>query len=160
MSSNKYYVFVYGTLMKGERNHEVMRRAGGVFIGNAETIPEFDMTSYRGAFPAMMIGGSWSIRGEVYEVDSLEPLDILEGYPDFYYRTQTPITVGEVQYNCWFYYVPKLQPVSEDHISAFVRWMPVPGTDQEFLYKYKYWDRRDTCTQQDSMDAAVPTSST
>ena len=78
-------VFVYGTLKQGFSNHHVMKRANGRFVGTHNTDPWYTMIKM-GTFPGVVVGGETSIKGEVFEVDSLVPLDRLEGYPSFYNR--------------------------------------------------------------------------
>lgn len=73
------YVFVYGTLLKGEGNHPVIKDAR--FVGKASIVGELYNL---GPFPgALNVGLSPDhiIRGEVYAVNKeiLERLDRLEG---------------------------------------------------------------------------------
>jgi gamma-glutamylcyclotransferase (GGCT)/AIG2-like uncharacterized protein YtfP len=70
------YLFVYGTLMKGMRNHSYLEKA--TFIGEASTKPVFELM-YNGSIPAAR-DGSESIKGELYEVtNELEAsLDVIE----------------------------------------------------------------------------------
>jgi gamma-glutamylcyclotransferase (GGCT)/AIG2-like uncharacterized protein YtfP len=76
-------VGVYGSLKKGFYNHCVMVDAGATFVEHRE------ITGYRlyslGAFPALL-EGEGRVHLEVYEVENIEPLDILEGHPTFYKR--------------------------------------------------------------------------
>jgi len=90
-------VFVYGTLMRGERNHPLLQRAR--FIGAAKTGPFFELVSL-GWCPAMIPGGTTEVMGELYAVDSetLSDLDRLENHPDWYTRTLIRLSDGsEVQ---------------------------------------------------------------
>jgi len=73
------YVFVYGTLKRGKRNHEVMDDSN--FLGIATTKnADFDLISIGNAYPGM-IGGEYRVLGETYDVDThtLSRLDRLEG---------------------------------------------------------------------------------
>ncbi|MFN3701138.1 MAG: gamma-glutamylcyclotransferase [Alphaproteobacteria bacterium] len=81
----QYHVFVYGTLMRGERNHAVMKDA--VYLGAIRTaragfdLVEFESGSAIGKFtPGLLDNGGYYISGEVYEVDAalLEELDAFE----------------------------------------------------------------------------------
>jgi gamma-glutamylcyclotransferase (GGCT)/AIG2-like uncharacterized protein YtfP len=85
-------VFVYGTLLSGEGNHRLLRKAR--FVGKGHTQPAFELYDI-GAYPAMVAEGKTAVVGEVYEVDAttLTALDRLEGAPSFYYRT--PITLAD-----------------------------------------------------------------
>lgn len=93
-------VFVYGTLKGGHYNNPVMDRANGRLIGKYTTDPEFTMVSL-GAYPAVLEGGTTGIVGEVFEVDSLTPLDRLEGYPGFYNRKVIDTVYGPA----WVYFL-------------------------------------------------------
>ena len=76
-------VFVYGTLRKGCGNNFVIAEADGYCIGKGK-IQGYEMYT-NGAYP-MVIRGSGTVVGEVYEVSDLVPLDELEGYPNLYIR--------------------------------------------------------------------------
>ena len=69
-------LFVYGTLMKGMRNHVYLEKAQ--FLGEGVTQPMFELLS-NGSIPAMRDGGE-VVKGELYEVDeeTLKGLDVLE----------------------------------------------------------------------------------
>ena len=78
-------VFVYGTLLRGQPNHRLLK--GAVFIGDARTEARFELVDL-GPFPAMTGGGVTRVVGELYVVDAstLSALDRLEGHPRFYRR--------------------------------------------------------------------------
>ena len=71
-------MFVYGTLLRGERNDRLL--SGCEMTGHGQTDPEFDLYDL-GAFPAAVDGGRTAISGEVYEASpaTLTRLDQLEG---------------------------------------------------------------------------------
>lgn len=80
---NKHLVLCYGTLKMGFGNHYLL--GDSTYLGPAET----NATMYSmGGFPAIILGGDSTIKGEVYEVDdtTLRHLDSLEGYPGWYDR--------------------------------------------------------------------------
>lgn len=89
----RHAIFVYGTLLRGERNHGVI--AGALFFGEAKTEPGFELVDL-GGYPAMVAGGNVSISGEVYAVDSdtLAQLDELEEHPDYYRRLPVRLATG------------------------------------------------------------------
>lgn len=89
-------VFVYGTLKSEFGNHHVMQRAGGTFVKSITIGPGYTMY-HLGGFPAVVEVGNGFITGDVYEVEDLDPLDILEGVPVFYYRKWLE------PYQCWAY---------------------------------------------------------
>lgn len=78
-------LFVYGTLKRGFYNHHVIAQAGGEYISDAYTAKIYDMASL-GAYPAMLEGGTFSILGELYQIEDIAPVDLLEGHPDYYSR--------------------------------------------------------------------------
>lgn len=86
-------LFVYGTLMRGERAHPLL--AGAPLVGEAATEPAFDLVDL-GDFPALVAGGATSVRGELYRVSpaQLAALDDYEGHPGFYRRTPIRLIGG------------------------------------------------------------------
>jgi gamma-glutamylaminecyclotransferase len=86
-------VFVYGTLMLGERNHKLL--AGSASLGKAFTEEGFTLHDL-GDCPGMARGGLSRVSGEVYEVtpETLSVLDELEGHPDWYERTSIRLDDG------------------------------------------------------------------
>ena len=94
-------VFVYGSLKKGFANHGILSNAK--FIGKYVTEPSYTMYDL-GAYPSITLDGDTSIHGEVYEVDDLYRLDVLEGCPDYYQRIEIKTKYGLA----WvYYYEPK-----------------------------------------------------
>ncbi len=79
----KTKIFVYGTLRKGCGNHFVMEEAEGRYIGKG-VVSGYEMYT-NGAYP-MVIRGSGTVVGELYEVSDLVTLDELEGYPKLYIK--------------------------------------------------------------------------
>jgi gamma-glutamylaminecyclotransferase len=102
--SNK--VFVYGTLKSGGQIRGLNQFGdGAVIVGKAQTVyPDYDMIDL-GAFPGVVKGGTYKIQGEVWEVndETMQDLDAIEGYPDFYNREVTMTTQGKA----WMYYLPR-----------------------------------------------------
>lgn len=92
-------VFVYGTLMTGQRNHHWMR--GAVWLGRATSPRGFLLWSV-GQYPVACPGGRSRIRGEVYRlsVAHLYRLDVLEEFPRFYQRRLVNTRFGLA----WMYY--------------------------------------------------------
>ena len=99
--SKKELVAVYGTLKKGHGNHGVMERAKGNFLGECWSKPKFTMISL-GGFPGVLLEGNTPIKLEIYEVEDMDPLDWLEGYPEFYNRKKITTPMGDA----WMYYLP------------------------------------------------------
>ena len=90
----RFVVFVYGTLMRGEHHHDVIEAAR--FVGEARTLPAYDfvLIDY---YPALIPGGSRAIQGELYEVDAatLAALDALEEVPALYVRERITLADGQ-----------------------------------------------------------------
>ena len=107
-------VAVYGTLKRGEGNHGVMEADGGKFVGKAKTIHSYCMYGGWG-FPRVTKDAEVSpIHVEVFEVDTTQHMDSLEGHPNFFRREQVQVALdmpnGEEVVNlAWMYFHP---PVS------------------------------------------------
>lgn len=89
----KVHVMVYGTLMRGERNHRQM--TGARLLREARTAARFTLVD-RGVFPALLKQGATSVRGELYEVtpEHLARLDGFEGVPRLYQRRTIRLADG------------------------------------------------------------------
>ena len=87
------FVFVYGTLLFGERNHRHL--VGARLVGEARTQPAFQLHDL-GPYPGLVAGGEHAVVGELYAVDeaTLAALDRLEGTPDFYRRASIVLVDG------------------------------------------------------------------
>ena len=92
-------VFVYGTLLRGERNQHWMR--GAVLLGRAVTPRGYSLWSL-GQYPVACPFGGGRIRGEVYRLNlaGLYRLDVLEEYPRYYRRRLLRTSLGLA----WIYY--------------------------------------------------------
>lgn len=97
-----HLVFVYGSLLRGLHNHDVL--GDGRFVSQA-TIPKSAglvmMQIYR-SYPHVMKASAidqqpQAIKGEVYRVNSndLEDLDALEGVPAHYQRLRLGVDIPE-----------------------------------------------------------------
>ena len=79
------YLFVYGTLKRGQRNHGLLR--GQTFVGEAVTAPLYRLFDF-GPYPCLVPApeGGKAIHGEVFLVQAalLPRLDRLEGAPTVY----------------------------------------------------------------------------
>ena len=108
MSSGRYRVFVYGTLMKGARNEHIMNDATLV-SENARTkeqsflMLQFNSSSSPGKqTPGVKHRGQGYVKGEVYEVDDegLAALDKLEQNGVRYQREEIDMQDGS---KAWMY---------------------------------------------------------
>lgn len=93
MPTLRHRVFVYGTLLTGERNHYLMSSAR--LLGAASTPPLYDLLDLED-YPALVANGETVVHGEVYEIDeaTLERLDALENHPDYYQRREISLDDG------------------------------------------------------------------
>jgi len=99
------FVFVYGSLKTGGPIRGLSSGTGSQIVGKATTTyPDYDMIDV-GQFPAVVLKGTYKIQGEVWEVnnDTMDELDRIEGYPDFYKRVITNTTQGKA----WMYYLER-----------------------------------------------------
>jgi gamma-glutamylcyclotransferase (GGCT)/AIG2-like uncharacterized protein YtfP len=80
-------LFVYGTLLRGEDNHALLRECR--FAGDARTEPCFTLIDL-GPYPVMVRRGTTSVVGELYWVplETLTALDRFEGHPHLYERSR------------------------------------------------------------------------
>ena len=90
----KKLVAVYGSLRKLMGNHRLLE--GQEFLGTTK-ITGLSMYRYCNGYPACVLdGGENTIITEVYSVDDecFARLDMLEGYPSFYNRSQVWTELG------------------------------------------------------------------
>ncbi len=108
-------VFVYGTLMRGQRNHRYLD--GAQFLGSVRTAGAYTLVSL-GSFPALREHGSSSIAGELYSVGSatLATLDHLEGHPHFYLRGSVQLDDGRTVIS---YLLPPDQHTEAEQIAGW-----------------------------------------
>ena len=87
-------LFVYGTLMRGERAHNLLGTSP--FISDAITLPEFTLVNL-GSYPGLRAGGETAVVGEIYEVShsTLRELDDYEEVPEVYLRISRTLAGAE-----------------------------------------------------------------
>ncbi|CAB3375121.1 Hypothetical predicted protein [Cloeon dipterum] len=109
-------VFVYGTLKKGEPNHDWMtewKEGQYNFIGRAKTVEKLPLiisSRYNIPFLLDKPGFGQEVHGEVYEVDAamVKRLDELEDHPIFYKRELRPVRLEcGTERVCWIYLIQK-----------------------------------------------------
>ena len=111
-------VFVYGSLKMDFGNYPVMQGAGGRFLGLGKTKPNYTLVNM-GYFPAVLGWGTTAVKGQVFEVDSLDNLDSLEGHPHFYKRERVHMEgYGLV----WMYVLNEEEGVTDIHTDAGDEW--------------------------------------
>ena len=86
-----HVVFVYGTLMSGFGNNQLL--ANAEFIGKAETSEARFNVYCNGGFPYMVEGGEHRVVGELWGVtdEQLQRCHRLEGHPQWYRATVVPV---------------------------------------------------------------------
>ena len=91
-------VFVYGTLRRGGRNHQLL--AAARFLGTCRTEQRFTLIDF-GPYPGVVARGGTSVAGEVYAVDraTIKLLDELEAFPIEYDRRRLATLYGKA----WIY---------------------------------------------------------
>lgn len=108
------YIFVYGTLKKGDPNH--FRLNGSEYICTTRTAERYTMLDL-GAFPGVIkdeIEHTASfINGEVYSItpQTLENLDCYEG--EWYFREEVKLDNGTM---ALMYFLRKIPPVDYEII--------------------------------------------
>ncbi len=98
------YIFVYGTLRKGHRNHRLLENSE--FVGYAITKDKYSL--FVDGIPYVVKIPVSKIKGEVYRIDkhTLEKLDRLEGHPDFYKRERIDVVINDRIIKAWIYFYP------------------------------------------------------
>ena len=97
------YVFVYGTLKRGQGNHAVLGE-DAVFVEEA-TVQGYGLTP-GGAYPYAIPCQNMKAKGEVYAVpeSQMPRLDGLEGFPDHYTRDAVDVRLRcGMHVTAWIY---------------------------------------------------------
>ncbi|MEQ8764569.1 MAG: gamma-glutamylcyclotransferase family protein [Planctomycetota bacterium] len=86
-------MFVYGSLLPGEPSHG--RLSAAARLGEDRTLPECSLFDL-GDWPALVLVGASSVRGEVFEVkdSELSELDAFEGHPELFRRERLTLASG------------------------------------------------------------------
>ena len=118
-TAERFLVFTYGTLKRGEPNHDVLTtetNGRAEFVGSAVTTESYPLvvaSRYNIPFLLDRPGLGHRVEGELYWVDTrmLAALDDLESHPDFYVRREESVekTGGEIL-RPWIYFLPKCKP--------------------------------------------------
>ncbi|XP_044265086.1 putative gamma-glutamylcyclotransferase CG2811 isoform X1 [Tribolium madens] len=112
--SRLHKVFVYGTLKRGEPNHNWFEKDSGYYklISEAKTVEKYPLiigTKYNIPFLLHSPGNGTNVRGEVYEVDDkvFANLDTLEDHPNFYIREEKDVLLlnSNEKIKTWIYFI-------------------------------------------------------
>lgn len=108
-------VFVYGTLLSGERNGQHLKNATFIADDALDNAILYDC----GPYP-MLLPGAGIVYGQVYQVPlfDMPALDALEGHPNHYYRQIASLQSGT---SAWVYF-GREQYVTSCQIIVDGRW--------------------------------------
>lgn len=93
MAEDNHRLFVYGTLLEGEANHELL--GGRTPVGRFTTEAFFHLVDL-GPYPALVPGGTTSVAGELYLVDlrTLLAIDVAQQVPSLFARARVRLSDG------------------------------------------------------------------
>jgi gamma-glutamylcyclotransferase (GGCT)/AIG2-like uncharacterized protein YtfP len=96
----RHFVFTYGTLLYGERNHHLMDDENFLSEGRIKGFKMFNLGTYPG-----IEYGDGEVLGELYIVDdeTLARLDYLEEEGTLYRREKTRIYTAHNEYDAFVY---------------------------------------------------------
>ncbi len=91
--SEEVTLFAYGSLLPGERDHELM--TGATLIGPARTKPIYKLVDL-GVYPALLVGGTVSVAGELYRIDKKRryTIDVRKECPVLFHRISVTLEDG------------------------------------------------------------------
>lgn len=147
------FVFVYGTLRFGERNHRLLE--GAKRIAAIATV-QGDLIDTGAGYPALILGSQHLVAGEIYEVDDecLVRLDELEGYHgpghphNHYERVVVEMRTDTGMYEGWTYIYN--QPVAERAIIPHGEWKLYNMKKQSSLLYFAYGSCMDTMRMEEA----------
>jgi gamma-glutamylcyclotransferase (GGCT)/AIG2-like uncharacterized protein YtfP len=93
LMSDEVLLFAYGSLLPGERDHELL--AGATHIGAVRTKPGYKLVDL-GVYPALLVGGDVSVAGELYRIDKKHRfnIDVRKECPVLFHRTTVTLEDG------------------------------------------------------------------
>lgn len=95
MSTEPILLFVYGSLLEGERDHDLLLDAE--HVGPAKTPPRYHLVELN-QFPALIPGGRLEVVGELYRVSqvTLLAIDVRKEVPRMFNRQQIELADGQI----------------------------------------------------------------
>ncbi|HET9959889.1 MAG TPA: gamma-glutamylcyclotransferase family protein, partial [Polyangiaceae bacterium] len=89
----KLRLFVYGSLLAGERDHELL--SGCECLGSFYTKPTYTLYDL-GVFPALVVSGDSRVLGELYVIDRKTrfEIDVRKQYPALFDRAEIELEDG------------------------------------------------------------------
>ena len=104
--SSKHFVFVYGTLMSGLRNHSLLDKQQCLSKEAYTKDPAELLLLYDRPYMRYSSSG-YPLKGELYEIndETLEKLDQLEDHPNWYKRELKKILVLEEEIEAFIYVI-------------------------------------------------------
>lgn len=126
-------VFVYGTLLQGERNHHFLNRAPFA-LAYLENCKLFNLGSYPG-----IIEGEGVILGELYRINDvdLKRLDYLEDNGDLYCRKEVLVKTLTKDYQAYVYVYNKEIPPNSFYQGKIQCWKKDQTAWSELIEKIK-----------------------
>ena len=115
--SKNYFVAVYGTLKRGERNHRLMISTNSEFISNGKTAEKYPLVITGVPYLFENKGVGHQVELEVYRVSErgLATLDRLEGHPNFYIRKPILCELSDgAKRVCLIYFINKKRTSFEE----------------------------------------------
>ena len=121
---NKTYLFAYGSMKQGFRNH--FRLENDKFIGKAITVEKYNM------YPAESFNypygiendKRWQLHGDLFELTStnISEIDIFEGAPDYYYRKEIEVICNNATHSAFVYFRNSQNPTGMDADISLDEW--------------------------------------
>jgi len=92
-AAERLRLFVYGTLLAGEREHSLLD--GAEFLGRIRTAPAYTLVDL-GPFPALVGSGNVSVDGELYLIDRQRrfTIDVKKQWPSLFQRIFVTLADG------------------------------------------------------------------
>jgi gamma-glutamylcyclotransferase (GGCT)/AIG2-like uncharacterized protein YtfP len=94
-AGKKFLLFVYGTFLQGERDHETI--AGAERVGEARTREGYTLVEV-GPLAGMIEGGRGAVAGDLYSVEyaTLSACDVKRDHPRLFRRKDVVLADGQV----------------------------------------------------------------